>query len=92
MFTRDLTFLLPACTRADGAWPNHVERERHSRSAMYREQTMSIIPSALSTLAVALTLAMPVTAESPAVISLAKDESDAAAVIAKFKEKDSGLS
>ena len=52
---------------------------------------MSIVPSALSTLAVALTLAMPATAENPVVVSLAKDESDAAAVIAKFKEKDSGL-
>jgi lipid-binding SYLF domain-containing protein len=52
---------------------------------------MSIILSALSTLAVALTLAMPATAESPAVVSLAMDESDAAAVIAKFKEKDPGL-
>ena len=52
---------------------------------------MSIVPSTLSTLAVALTLAMPATAESPALVSSARDESDAAAVIAKFKEKDPGL-
>jgi lipid-binding SYLF domain-containing protein len=39
-------------------------------------------------LALALTLAMPVT---PASLSLARDESDALSVIAKFKEKDPGL-
>jgi len=58
---------------------------------MYQEQTMSIVRSAWSTLAVALTLAMPAVAESPALVSSAKDESDARAVIAKFKEKDAGL-
>jgi lipid-binding SYLF domain-containing protein len=52
---------------------------------------MSILRSALGTLAVALTLAMPAAAEYPAVASSATDESDAAAVIAKFKEKDPGL-
>jgi lipid-binding SYLF domain-containing protein len=52
---------------------------------------MSIIRSTLGTLTVALTLVMPATAEAPAVVSLARDESDAAAVIAKFKEKDAGL-
>ena len=52
---------------------------------------MSILRSTVGTLAVALTLAMPAIAEVPAVASLAKDESDAAAVIAKFKEKDPGL-
>jgi len=52
---------------------------------------MSIIPSTLGTLAVAFTLAMPATAEGPAVVSSTTDESDAAAVIAKFKEKDPGL-
>lgn len=52
---------------------------------------MSIIRSTLSTLAVALTVAMPATAEIPAVVALASDESDAAAVIAKFKAKDPGL-
>jgi lipid-binding SYLF domain-containing protein len=52
---------------------------------------MSIIRSTVSTLAVAFTLAMPAVAEVPAVVSSAKDESDAAAVIAKFKEKDPGL-
>jgi lipid-binding SYLF domain-containing protein len=45
----------------------------------------------VGTLAVALTLATAATAEVPAVVSSAKDESDAAAVIAKFKEKDPGL-
>ena len=49
---------------------------------------MSIIRPTLSTLAFALTLAMTAAAE-PA--SLARGESDAAAVIAKFKEKDPGL-
>ena len=38
-----------------------------------------------------LTMAMPATAEGPGVVSLAMDESDAAAVIAKFKDKDPGL-
>ena len=52
---------------------------------------MSIIRSTVGTLAVALTLATAATAEVPAVVSSAKDESDAAAVIAKFKEKDPGL-
>jgi lipid-binding SYLF domain-containing protein len=52
---------------------------------------MSIIRSTLGTLAVALTVAMPATAEGHAVASSARDESDAAAVIAKFKEKDPGL-
>jgi lipid-binding SYLF domain-containing protein len=52
---------------------------------------MSIIPSTLGTLAVALTLAMPAVAEHPRVVFLTLDESDAARVIAKFKEKDPGL-
>ena len=52
---------------------------------------MSIILSTLGTLALALTLAMPATPGHPAVAPLSKDESDAAAVIAKFKEKDPGL-
>jgi lipid-binding SYLF domain-containing protein len=52
---------------------------------------MSTLRSTLSTVAVALTLAMPAAAESPAVVSPTRDESDAAAVIAKFKEKDPGL-
>jgi lipid-binding SYLF domain-containing protein len=52
---------------------------------------MSIIRSTVSTLAIALSLATAATAEVPAVTSSAKDESDAAAVIAKFKEKDPGL-
>jgi lipid-binding SYLF domain-containing protein len=52
---------------------------------------MSIIRTTLGSLTVALTLAMPAAAEEPAIVSLARDESDAAAVIAKFKEKDSGL-
>ena len=52
---------------------------------------MSIIRPTLGSLALALILAMPATAEYPGVVSLAKDESDAAAVIAKFKAKDPGL-
>ena len=52
---------------------------------------MSIPRSSIGALALALTLAMPAAAEAPAVVSSAKDESDAAAVIAKFKEKDPGL-
>jgi lipid-binding SYLF domain-containing protein len=53
---------------------------------------MSIIRSTLSTLAVALTLVMPAAAENPAVVAAAaRDESDAEAVIAKFKAKDPGM-
>jgi lipid-binding SYLF domain-containing protein len=52
---------------------------------------MSILRPTFASLALALTLAGPATAKGPAVAGLAKDESDAAAVIAKFKEKDPGL-
>jgi lipid-binding SYLF domain-containing protein len=52
---------------------------------------MFIIRPTLGSLALAVILTMPATAEYPVVGSLAKDESDAAAVIAKFKEKDPGL-
>ena len=52
---------------------------------------MSVIRSIVGTLALAFTLAMPAVAEVPAAVSSAKDESDAAAAIAKFKEKDPGL-
>jgi lipid-binding SYLF domain-containing protein len=52
---------------------------------------MSITRSSISALALVLTLAMPAAAEAPAVVSSARDESDAEAVIAKFKEKDPGL-
>jgi lipid-binding SYLF domain-containing protein len=52
---------------------------------------MSIIRPTLGSLAIALTLAMTATAEEPGVVSLARDESDAAAVIAKFKQKDPEL-
>jgi lipid-binding SYLF domain-containing protein len=52
---------------------------------------MSIIRPTLGSLALALILTMPATAEYPVGVSLAKDESDAAAVIAKFKQKDPGL-
>lgn len=52
---------------------------------------MSIIRSTVGALALALTLAMPAAAEVPAVVPSARDESDAAAVIAKFKAKDPGL-
>ena len=45
----------------------------------------------LAALAVVLTLAIPATAEQPVGASRARDESDAAAVIAKFKQKDPGL-
>jgi lipid-binding SYLF domain-containing protein len=52
---------------------------------------MSIIRSTVGTLALAFTLTTLATAEVPSVVSPAKDESDAAAVIAKFKQKDPGL-
>jgi lipid-binding SYLF domain-containing protein len=52
---------------------------------------MSIIRPTFAGLALALTLAASATAEAPSVIPTAKDDSDAAAVIAKFKEKDPGL-
>lgn len=52
---------------------------------------MSIIRSTLSTVAVALTLATSANAEATAAVSLARDEPDAAAVIAKFKAKDPEL-
>jgi lipid-binding SYLF domain-containing protein len=52
---------------------------------------MSIIRPTLGSLVLALALALPATAEGPAVVSVAKDQSDAAAVIAKFKAKDPGL-
>ena len=52
---------------------------------------MSIVLPSLGTVAVALTLAMPATPRHPAAASLSKDQSEAAAVIAKFKEKDPGL-
>jgi lipid-binding SYLF domain-containing protein len=52
---------------------------------------MSLIRPTAASLGLALILAMPATAEYPGAVSLAKDESDAAAVIAKFKEKDPGL-
>jgi lipid-binding SYLF domain-containing protein len=52
---------------------------------------MSIVRPALGSLALAFILAMPATAEYPGVVSSAKDESDALAVIAKFKQKDPSL-
>ena len=52
---------------------------------------MSIIRSTMGALALVLALAIPAAAEIPAVVSSARDESDAAAVIAKFKSKDPGL-
>jgi lipid-binding SYLF domain-containing protein len=52
---------------------------------------MSIIRPTFASLALALTLAAPATAKGPTAVSLAKDESDAATVIASFKEKDPGL-
>jgi lipid-binding SYLF domain-containing protein len=58
---------------------------------MYLERPMSIVRPTLGSLALALILTVPATAEYPVVVSLAKDESDAAAVITKFKQKDPGL-
>jgi len=52
---------------------------------------MSVIRPISGSLALALILAMPAAAEYPVVVPFAKDESDAAAVIAKFKEKDPEL-
>jgi lipid-binding SYLF domain-containing protein len=56
---------------------------------------MFIFRSTLGSCAVALTLAMPAALHAavggPAVVSLAMDESDAAAAIAKFKRKDPSL-
>jgi hypothetical protein len=52
---------------------------------------MSIVRATLGSLALALTLAHPCAAERPGITSWARDESDAAAVIAKFKKKDPGL-
>lgn len=46
---------------------------------------------ALGSLALALTMTFSATAETLPAISLNKDESDAAAVVAKFKKKDPGL-
>jgi lipid-binding SYLF domain-containing protein len=52
---------------------------------------MFIIRPTIGSLALALTLVMPATAEYPGAVSLGSDESDATAVIAKFIEKDPGL-
>jgi hypothetical protein len=52
---------------------------------------MSIIRSTVGAMALALSLTMPAAAETPAVVSSARDESAAAAVIAKFKAKDPAL-
>lgn len=52
---------------------------------------MFIIRPILGSLALALILAKPAPAEYPGAVSTARDESDAAAVIAKFKQKDPGL-
>jgi hypothetical protein len=51
----------------------------------------SITRPTLGSLALALTMTLSAAAENPFPLSLAKDESDAAAVVAKFKEKDPGL-
>jgi lipid-binding SYLF domain-containing protein len=52
---------------------------------------MSIIRPLSGTLALAFVLAVSTSAKSPSLASVARDESDAAAVIAKFKQKDPGL-
>ncbi|MFL5402811.1 MAG: YSC84-related protein [Gemmatimonadales bacterium] len=51
----------------------------------------SITRPTLGSLALALTMTLSAAAENPSPLSLAKDESDAAAVVAKFKQKDPGL-
>jgi lipid-binding SYLF domain-containing protein len=51
----------------------------------------SITRPALGSLALALTITLAATAEDLPTASLVKDESDAAAVVAKFKRKDPGL-
>jgi lipid-binding SYLF domain-containing protein len=52
---------------------------------------MSFVYPHLATLAVTFTMVVPSTAVQRAVLSRTRDESDAAAVIAKFKERDPGL-
>jgi lipid-binding SYLF domain-containing protein len=52
---------------------------------------MSIIAPILGSLAIAITLTTPATVKGSAGVFLARDESDAAAVIAKFERKDPGL-
>jgi lipid-binding SYLF domain-containing protein len=51
----------------------------------------SITRPTLGSLALALTMTLSATAENPPPTSPVKDESDAAAVVAKFKKKDPGL-
>jgi lipid-binding SYLF domain-containing protein len=51
----------------------------------------SITRPTLGSLALALTMTLSAAAETPPPVSLVRDESDAAAVIAKFKQKDPGL-
>lgn len=51
----------------------------------------SITGLTLSSIALTLTVALPANPGGPEVMSRGADESDAAAVIAKFKEKDPGL-
>jgi lipid-binding SYLF domain-containing protein len=51
----------------------------------------SVTRPILDSLALALTIALPARVETPGVVSRAADESDAAAVVAKFKQKDPNL-
>jgi lipid-binding SYLF domain-containing protein len=52
---------------------------------------MSFVFPHLATLAVAFTMAVPSTAVQPTLLSRTRDETDAAAVIAKFKENNPAL-
>jgi lipid-binding SYLF domain-containing protein len=52
---------------------------------------MSIHLLTLASVALSLTAGLPGTASGPAALPVARDESDAQAVIAKFKQKDPGL-
>jgi lipid-binding SYLF domain-containing protein len=51
----------------------------------------SITRPTLGSLALALTIALPAPADAARAVPQAKDDSDAAAVVAKFKKKDPGL-
>ncbi len=52
---------------------------------------MSVNLLTLASMALSLTVALPGTASGPAALPVGRDESDAQAVIAKFKRKDPGL-
>jgi lipid-binding SYLF domain-containing protein len=52
---------------------------------------MSVNLLTLASMALSLTVTLPGTASGPAALPVGRDESDAQAVIAKFKQKDPGL-